>query len=63
VVGVQDPRVEAARLAEALRRREVPVLGRVHEGTLLLDCRTLLADDVDEIPRALAEAFHELRET
>jgi L-seryl-tRNA(Ser) seleniumtransferase len=40
-------------LAEPLRRREPPVIGIVRDGRLLLDCRTLADDDVDEVAAAV----------
>lgn len=42
-------------LERALRRRRIPILGRVHRGALLLDVRTLLPGDEEEILRAAAE--------
>ncbi len=43
-----------AGLEEPLRRWEVPVLGRVHRGKLLLDVRTLLPGDEDVVAAAVA---------
>jgi hypothetical protein len=40
-------------LAEPLRGREPPVIGIVRDGRLLLDCRTLADDDVDEVAAAV----------
>ena len=40
-------------LAEPLRRQEPPVIGIVRDGRLLLDCRTLADDDVDEVAAAV----------
>ena len=40
-------------LAEPLRRHEPPVIGIVRDGRLLLDCRTLADDDVDEVAAAV----------
>ena len=40
-------------LAEPLRRQEPPVIGIVRDGRLLLDCRTLADDDVDEVVAAV----------
>jgi L-seryl-tRNA(Ser) seleniumtransferase len=44
-------------LAAALRRAAVPVLGRVSGDRVLLDLRTLLADDALHCEKALAEAL------
>ena len=43
-------------LAVALRSSEPPVVGIIREGRLLLDCRTLTDDDVDEVAGAVAQA-------
>ncbi len=43
-------------LAAPLRSSEPPVVGIVREGRLLLDCRTLTDDEVDEVAAAVATA-------
>ena len=43
-------------LAAPLRSDEPPVVGIVRDGRLLLDCRTLTDDEVDEVARAVAAA-------
>ena len=43
-------------LAAPLRAGEPPVVGIVRDGKLLLDCRTLADDEVDEVARAVAAA-------
>jgi L-seryl-tRNA(Ser) seleniumtransferase len=48
-----DPRGE---LAAALRRGEVPVLGRLESGRLLLDARTLRDEDVSAVADAVRTA-------
>jgi hypothetical protein len=40
-------------LAEPLRLAEPPVIGVVRDGLLLLDCRTLSDDDVEEAAQAV----------
>jgi L-seryl-tRNA(Ser) seleniumtransferase len=42
-------------LAEPLRRADPPVIGIVRDGLLLLDCRTLTDDEVEEAARAVNE--------
>ena len=42
-------------LAEPLRRGDPPVIGIVRDGALLLDCRTLTDDEVEEAARAVSE--------
>jgi L-seryl-tRNA(Ser) seleniumtransferase len=41
-------------LAEKLRAAEPPVVGIVRDGRLLLDCRTLTDDDVEEVASAIS---------
>ena len=43
-------------LASPLRSTEPPVVGIVRDGKLLLDCRTLTDDEVDDVARAVASA-------
>jgi L-seryl-tRNA(Ser) seleniumtransferase len=43
-------------LAAPLRAGKPPVVGVVRDGKLLLDCRTLADDEVDEVARAVAAA-------
>ena len=43
-------------LAAPLRAGDPPVVGIVRDGKLLLDCRTLADDEVDEVARAVAAA-------
>jgi L-seryl-tRNA(Ser) seleniumtransferase len=43
-------------LAAPLRAGEPPVVGIVRDGKLLLDCRTLADDELDEVARAVASA-------
>ena len=42
-------------LAEPLRRADPPVIGIVRDGALLLDCRTLTDEEVEEAARAVDE--------
>jgi L-seryl-tRNA(Ser) seleniumtransferase len=42
-------------LAEPLRHADPPVIGIVRDGLLLLDCRTLTDDEVEEAARAVNE--------
>jgi L-seryl-tRNA(Ser) seleniumtransferase len=44
----------AEELAAPLRAHEPPVIGIVRDGRLLLDCRTLADDEVDEVAAAVA---------
>jgi L-seryl-tRNA(Ser) seleniumtransferase len=47
---------DAESLAEKLRRADPPVIGRVHEGRLWLDTRTLLPEDEEAVVRAVGDA-------
>ena len=40
-------------LAAPLRLHETPVIGIVRDGKLLLDCRTLGDDEIDEVAAAV----------
>jgi L-seryl-tRNA(Ser) seleniumtransferase len=57
---VRHPAVSSEKLAAALRRRDVPVIARLGDGALLLDCRTLSDDEADEAASALADVSREL---
>jgi L-seryl-tRNA(Ser) seleniumtransferase len=60
VVCVQHPELPADQLAAALRQRQAPIICRVHDEALVVDCRTLSSEDADLIPAALAEVAREL---
>ena len=62
VVTVAHPRVAAAELAHGLRSRDLPVIGRVSNETLVLDCRTLLPGDVDDLSAAVCDVLREADE-
>ena len=47
---------EPAALAEALRASDPPVVGRVHEGRVWLDARTLLPGDAADVVAAVKAA-------
>jgi L-seryl-tRNA(Ser) seleniumtransferase len=48
---------KAEDLARKLRGGEVPIVGRIVDDQLHLDLRTLLEDDVAELPRLVAGAL------
>jgi L-seryl-tRNA(Ser) seleniumtransferase len=50
----------AHRLEEALRRAPLPVIGRVQEGRLLLDLRTVAAGEVADLAVAVEAATRSL---
>lgn len=56
-VTIQPAQLGVAELALALRRTEPPVLGRVQEDLLILDVRTLLPGEGEELARALVQAL------
>lgn len=49
--------VPAERLAAALRLGEVPVICRVQRESLVLDCRTIQPDDIEQIAASLTAAL------
>jgi L-seryl-tRNA(Ser) seleniumtransferase len=51
---------DARRLEEALRKGEPPVIGRLADDRLFLDCRTVLRSQVPTLARALVRAAAEL---
>jgi L-seryl-tRNA(Ser) seleniumtransferase len=53
-VAIGTPRRPAAQLDQALREGDPPVIGRVADDRLLLDCRTILPPDVPVLGRLLA---------
>jgi len=53
-VSLRVPGMEAGGLASLLRLQETPVCGRVHKDAVLLDLRTFLDGDEDDVLRALA---------
>lgn len=55
-VAVRHARLSASALASALRAAPVPVFARVQDDALLLDPRTLLPGDEEELLRAFVEA-------
>lgn len=50
----------AEALAAALRRRETPVLGRMRQGRLVLDMRTVAETEIDVLIASVADAWREL---
>lgn len=57
VVAVTAPDGAAERVAAGLRAAPVPVVGRVRDGRVLFDVRTLLDDDEAAVEQALAGAL------
>jgi L-seryl-tRNA(Ser) seleniumtransferase len=55
-VGGAKAKTAALALNQALRRRKVPIIGRVNEDTLLLDPRSVLPEQDGEVLTALTEA-------
>ena len=56
-VGTAD--VPARTLDDALRAADPPVIGRISDDRLLLDCRTVLPTEIGALARALAGVAHE----
>ena len=55
-LSVRAPSLSAEALEARLRGSDPPVIGRIAEGVLLLDVRTVYDDDIDSISRALGRA-------
>ncbi len=55
VVSLAVPPLSAVQLAGALRAQETPILGRIHAERVVLDCRTIGAEDCDLVVSSLAE--------
>jgi len=55
VVAISSARLSAERIDETLRLGETPVVGRLHEGRLLFDPRTVLPGQETSLINALAE--------
>ncbi len=56
LLAIEDPSGDAGRLDARLRRGDPPVIGRVSEGKLLLDLRTVLPEQDETLARCLAAA-------
>jgi L-seryl-tRNA(Ser) seleniumtransferase len=56
LLAIADPSGDAGRLDARLRRGDPPVVGRVSEGKLLLDLRTVLPEQDETLARCLAAA-------
>jgi L-seryl-tRNA(Ser) seleniumtransferase len=52
---------DAEALVAALRAGEPPVVGRIHEGQVLLDARTVLPGEDDELLQAVAAALDRMK--
>jgi L-seryl-tRNA(Ser) seleniumtransferase len=62
LLAVSDPGGDAGRLERSLRLGDPPVIGRLHEGRLLLDLRTVLPSQDPVLTDRLAEALESLPE-
>jgi L-seryl-tRNA(Ser) seleniumtransferase len=51
-VGLRHPDLGADELDRRLRAADPPIIGRIDEGELLLDVRTIFEDQVDDVARA-----------
>lgn len=56
-VQLESGKLSVDGLEEALRRRSIPIIGRIHKEQYLLDVRTLREEDFDEIAHAAAEVL------
>lgn len=62
VVSLRAEGCEPQRLAAGLRKRSVPIIVRLRHDALIFDCRTILREDLEQIPAAVAECLRELCE-
>ncbi len=63
VVRVQSDTYETEDIAAALRAREIPVICRISDESLVFDCRTLTDEDGEQLAGALAEVLREFDES
>ena len=57
VCAISPASLTAEQLAGRLRRTDPPVVGRIHKGRLLLDARTILPGETEEIVSAMKQAL------
>jgi L-seryl-tRNA(Ser) seleniumtransferase len=53
LVAITHPRMTAREIERALRNSSPPVIGRITEGKVLLDLRTVFPDDIPDLATAL----------
>jgi seryl-tRNA(Sec) selenium transferase len=53
--------VPADRFAAALRKHRIPVLARIEDDAVVLDCRCLFDDDLPEVAAAIDAAMEGCR--
>jgi len=56
-LALRCPDISASLLAERLRQTDPPVIARIQEDTLILDVRTILPGEAEELARALLAAL------
>ena len=56
LIAITHPRMTAQEIERALRSSSPPVIGRISEAKVLLDLRTVFADELAELARALKQA-------
>ncbi len=62
IAGLRPDGLAAQAIADALRRRDLPIICRLREDALIFDPRTLEPDELEQIPGAVAEVMRELAE-
>ncbi|HEU4433294.1 MAG TPA: L-seryl-tRNA(Sec) selenium transferase [Pyrinomonadaceae bacterium] len=56
IISISHPRLTAQEIERTLRNASPPVIGRISEGKVLLDLRTVFADELTELAKALNNA-------
>jgi len=59
VVRVRHPHLTPHAISAALRNRELPIICRISDDALVLDCRTIQPQEFEQVAPALAEAVRE----
>ena len=57
-VALSPNRMTVVELEERLRKRELPIIGRIFQNRYLLDVRTLFEEDFPQVQEALAQVWH-----
>ena len=59
LIALAPQQISVEVLEERMRKRPIPVIGRIYKGRYLLDVRTMLEEEFAVVAEALAEATNE----